>query len=79
MSLHDYRQSRELSGASGASGATFYALLMAAMRRADTDNTEKLKEAFPETYEELRQRYRAPGGVLDTDPKPAIPQPRDSR
>jgi hypothetical protein len=36
VSRHDYEQSKRLSGAS------FYALIMAAMRVADTDNLEDM-------------------------------------
>jgi hypothetical protein len=42
----------------------FYALIAAAMRLADTDNTAKLREAFPDTWDELQARYNAPGGLL---------------
>lgn len=42
----------------------FYALIQAAMRKADTDNTERLKSAFPQVYDELVARYHAPGGYL---------------
>ena len=42
----------------------FYALIMAAMRRADTDNAALLKAAFPEVWDELYARYHAPGGRL---------------
>jgi len=45
----------------------FYALIMAAMRGADTDNLDKLRAAFPEVYRELRERYNAPGGQIPTD------------
>lgn len=60
MSIYDYRRSLQLSG------EPFYALIMAAMRQADSDNFEKLKEAFPDTFVELQQRYHAPGGALTT-------------
>lgn len=43
----------------------FYALLMAAMRQADDMNKALLKEAFPDVYSELRERYNAPGGLLE--------------
>jgi len=46
---------------------SFYALIMAAMRKADDTNLEKLKTAFPDVYIELVQRYNAPGGCLDDD------------
>lgn len=42
----------------------FYAIIMAAMRRADTENLQKLQEAFPGTFKELRTRYNSPGGYL---------------
>jgi hypothetical protein len=45
----------------------FYALVMAAMRNADTANSAKLRRAFPEVYDELLARYDAPGGYLDGD------------
>jgi hypothetical protein len=58
MSIIDYRKSIHLSSNG------FYPLLMAAMRNADNDNLEKLKQVFPRVYEELTQRYNAPGGAL---------------
>lgn len=58
MSLYDYRVSQQLEAAD----APFYALVMAAMRRADTENLELLKNAFPRVWRELEQRYHAPGG-----------------
>jgi len=60
MSLHDYKVSLELER----SGVPFYALVMAAMRRADTDNLRKLQRAFPEAWDELQKRYDSPGGML---------------
>ena len=60
MSYNDYKQSLPLSVQ-----GSFYALIMAAMRNADTDNLNKLKEAWPGGFEELRKRYNAPGGFLD--------------
>lgn len=42
----------------------FYALIMAAMRQADTDSTEKLQVAFPDTWKELQVRYHTAGGLL---------------
>jgi hypothetical protein len=60
MSYFDYQCSRtpELIQ------APFYALIMAAMRNADTSNTEKLRLIFPAVYDEMYARYDAPGGVL---------------
>ncbi len=63
MSLYDYRESQEIA----AKDYQFYALIMAAMRKADTDNFEKLKEIFPEVWEELCKRYNAPGGSINGD------------
>jgi hypothetical protein len=42
----------------------FYALIMAAMRQADSVNAIKLRSAWPETWAELQARYNAPGGLL---------------
>lgn len=42
----------------------FYALIMAAMRQADTLNAALLREAFPRVWTELENRYHAPGGLL---------------
>jgi hypothetical protein len=61
---HAYEESKRL-----AIGGDFYPLLMAAMRCADTDNTERLRDAFPEVWEELHARYQAPGGVIEGDPE----------
>ena len=60
MSHYDYVRSLEL----GMADEPFYALIMAAMRKADTDNGEKLRNAWPEIWNELRARYNAPGGTL---------------
>jgi len=46
----------------------FYGLIMAAMLRADTENMEKLRAAFPDVHEELDKRYWAPGGIIEGDP-----------
>lgn len=61
MSLYDYRRSQDLERAD----VGFHALVMAAMRRADTDNLAKLQRAWPEVWTELQARYHAPGGVLE--------------
>lgn len=60
MSLYSYRESLDLSR----EDFGFYALIMAAMRKADSDNIERLKVAFPETWQEFHARYNAPGGLL---------------
>jgi hypothetical protein len=58
-----YRASIEL----GRTDPPFYALVMAAMRKADTTNAAILRAAFPSVWDDLQARYLAPGGVLDTD------------
>lgn len=63
MSLYDYKQGLRI----GAQDYPFYALIQAAMRQADTDNLERLKQAFPDVWAELLQRYDAPGGVLEDE------------
>ncbi len=69
MSRFDYLASRELE----AQDAPFYALIMAAMRRADTDNIRLLRVAFPDTWTELEARYNAPGGYLPGEMPDDIP------
>ena len=61
MSLCDYRVSREIE----AQDYPFYAIIMAAMRKADSHNYDALRKAFPATSMELNARYNAPGGLLD--------------
>lgn len=65
MSLYDYRMSIQISS----EDHPFYALMMAAMRQADDFNLMKLRSIFPDLYEELKLRYHAPGGILETDPQ----------
>ena len=64
MSLYDYQKSLKIAGAN----YSFYAIVMAAIRQADSDNLELLKQAFPETFSELYTRYHSPGGRLCTAP-----------
>lgn len=63
MSRYDYEKSKEIA----AKDYPFYALIMAAMRQADTNNAANLKAAFPETWKELEARYNAPAGILEGD------------
>lgn len=63
MSLYDYRESQIIY----ATDVPFYSLIMAAMRQADSINLSKLKQAFPDVYEELKERYNAPAGVIASD------------
>lgn len=60
MSHFDYEASKHIA----AEDYPFYALVMAAMRQADTDNAARLRGAFPLVWHELQQRYNAPGGYL---------------
>ena len=60
LSHYDYKLSQKIS----AQGHSFYGLLAALFRGADTDNLERLDSAFPGFLEMLQQRYNAPGGVL---------------
>lgn len=61
--IEDYEWSKN----PGVIDAPFYGLVMAAMRRADTDNAEKLRRAFPQVWDELQARYHAPGGIIPSD------------
>ncbi len=63
MSYHEYVYSKDLRFVS------FYALIMAAMRQADAINAAKLRAAWPEVWDELYDRYHAPGGRLVDDPE----------
>lgn len=64
MSLYDYETSLRIS----AEDYPFYALLMAAMRKADSDNWEILQKAFPEIGVEFAERYNSSYGRLPSDP-----------
>lgn len=68
MSLYDYQASRSIS----ATDPPFYALIMAAIRKADTQNMARLRSVFPDTYAEFEQRYNAPGGMLPNDPEAVV-------
>lgn len=63
MSRYDYERSRVLE----LDDEPFYALIMAAMRKADDDNLRLLREAWPEVWDELYARYHSPGGILASD------------
>jgi hypothetical protein len=64
MSRHEYQVHQQIL----ASDPPFYALIMAAMHRADTSNSWRLRNAFPEVWEELEARYNAPDARLPGDP-----------
>lgn len=61
MSLYDYEVSKQLE----AMDVPFYGLIMAAMRRADTNNLNALRAFWPAVWDELQARYNAPGGALN--------------
>jgi len=63
MSFYDYEQSKEIM----LEDRPFYALIMAAMRQADTPNAAMLRTCWPETWLELQNRYHSVGGLLPSD------------
>lgn len=63
MSLYDYELSRQIA----VRDEPFYALIMAAIRKADTGNLARLDAAFPDAVSEFRRRYDAPLGVIPED------------
>ena len=60
MNYFTYKKGQEIA----ACNYPFYAVLQALMRDADTDNLEKLRNAFPDVWKELQARNKAPGGLL---------------
>jgi hypothetical protein len=60
LSLHEYQESRTIS----AQGYSFYALVAALFRDADTDNLEKLKITFPGIWESFYRRYNSGFGIV---------------
>lgn len=66
MSLFDYETGREIA----MKDPPFYAIIQAAMRKADTNNTAKLQAMWPDVWKELQKRYNAPGGIIPSDKHP---------
>ena len=64
MSYIIYKQSKAIVMGEGEVDPPFYAIIMAAMRKADTRNLNHLKAAFPYCWKELQLRFNAPGGFL---------------
>lgn len=60
MSFYDYSRAIEMYKAD----EPFYALIMAAMLKADTDNLARLRKIFPDINLELTERYHSPGGRI---------------
>lgn len=67
MSYYDYEASKTID----AMEVSYYGIIMAAMRRADSFNVEKLRAAWPEVYDELMTRYHAPGGMMPGESFPS--------
>lgn len=63
MSLYDYRQAQKLVH----EDVPFYALIQAAMMKADSHNSARLNAAWPEIRREVEARYHEPGGLLDEE------------
>jgi len=61
MSYYSYKKSMEIVRAAD---GDFYAVIMAAMRMADSMNHERLADAWLGVWQELRERYNAPCGLL---------------
>lgn len=61
MGKYEYEVSKRIA----AEEYPFYGLIMAAMRKADNLNAERLRVAFPDVHEELWQRAWNPGGLTD--------------
>jgi hypothetical protein len=60
MTLYDYKLSLEICK----HDFSFNAMLMALIRKADTPNTKKLQQMWPDEWKEMYDRYHCPGGVL---------------
>jgi hypothetical protein len=60
MSLHAFMTARKALS----HDPPFYALIMAAMSKADDDNLCRLREQWPQVWEELNTRYWSPGGLV---------------
>lgn len=67
MSHYDYMAANALR----AGDPPFYALIMAAVMKADTLNAAKLAAMWPEVTAEVQARWDAPGGVLPGEAEPA--------
>jgi len=65
MSYYNYAMSQRIVRGD----PPFYALIMAAMWKADSRNFDLLKEAWPEVWAEFIARYDAPAGRLAGEEK----------
>lgn len=71
--LHEYRQALDIHHGRHKGRPNFYALIMAAMLGADTENAMRLAGVFPEVREELQVRYDTPGGTLPSELPVPVP------
>ncbi len=68
MTYADYKLSQKI--ASEIDDDNYYAIIMAAMRMADSTNLDMLKRCWPAQFHELQARYNAPGGLLNGEALP---------
>jgi|TARA_Y100000034_G_scaffold135144_1_gene205874 hypothetical protein len=67
-SKYDYDTSlRLILGDEAIPDPPFYSLILAAVRKADSDNLERLRQGFPEVVAEFQARWNNPGGALDRE------------
>jgi len=66
MSLHEYLYSQTLSKYD----PPFYGLLFSMIRKGDSQNVRIVEAMWPERFEEFKQRYYAPYGVIPEDKWP---------
>jgi hypothetical protein len=64
MSHHDYIKALDLNAGILEDIPTFATLIMAACYKADPDNLELLKKAFPVLWGEFQARFHSLGGFL---------------
>ena len=63
LNIIDYKVSQRI----GFYDAPFSALIASAMRKADSINLKKLKNAWPEIFSDLQKRYNGPGGATQEE------------
>lgn len=63
MSLFDYEVGKKVAQ----QDYPFYALIMAAYRKADTENQIKLEAMWPDVIAELKMRYNNPRGMTNSE------------
>lgn len=63
MSHYDYIKGREII----LCDPPFYAIIQAAMRKADTENLLRLQRQWPDTWQELQARHDLPNGLFPNE------------